>query len=493
MNNVIYKEEKMKKRFICFIAAMTVMLALSNSNAFAYDKDVSVSLPSFKVTLNGSEINNSYSRYPLIVYKDITYFPMTFGGCRYLGLETKWDQKEGLEINKTNISYPLEEYKADQKNSARYTASIPEFNIRINGKMVDKSNAEYPLLSFRDITYFPLTWEYGVNEFGWDYHFDNKNGLVIRSQNASPKLLGLVDYLHEDEKYGGFIVQGDYIYYTGNNGAVYQAPLNDLKNNKKIYQLPKDTYFDENTYINPHYSHRDGEVIFSYSIGTTGGMDYEIAINGDGTTADPVAIGPFIAPEVSNEGLLMYKSKSSYETDKYRYMITSNINADNDSNRIYKLNKATGKITLVNEKPAETFKYYNERLYFISDDKMLYSLSLRDDTIRLESSGSVYQENYEVLGNDIYYISDKDQKVYKEGNTNPLNSGETGEAVQLAGDYIVLTFNTTLDKSYRSIIYDKNGNMVFILPRKMSMVSADSNRMTYFDEIEKKVFLVEMK
>ncbi|WMJ77480.1 MULTISPECIES: hypothetical protein [unclassified Sedimentibacter] len=486
----------MKNRFIYnFIAVIAVVLFLSSENAFAADKNANVSLPSFKVTLNGSEINNSYSQYPLIVYKDITYFPMTFGGCRYLGLETKWDQEAGLEINKTNISYPFEEYKTNQKNSTEYTALIPEFNIKINGKTVDKSNAEYPLLSFRDITYFPLTWEYGVNEFGWDYHFDNNNGLVIKSQNASPEMLELVDHLHEEDRCGGFIVQGDYIYYTGNNGTIYRAPLNDLKNNRKIYQLPKDTYFgeDEDIYVKPYFNHRDGKVIFSYSASGTKGMTYEIAIKADGTTMEPVAIGPFIAPEVSEEGFLMYKSKSSYETDNYLYMITSNINVDNDPHKIYKLNKETGKITLVNKKPAEAFKYRNERLYFVSDDSMLYSLFLDDETIRLESSGPVYRENYEVLGNDIYYINDKDQKVYKEGDTNSLNLGETGETIKMTGDYIVLNFNTTLDKSYRSIVYDKNGNVAFILPRIMSEVSADSNIMTYFDEFDKKVFLVEMR
>jgi len=484
----------MKKRFIYnFMAAIAVILIFSSANAFAVTKNVNVSLPSFKVTLNGSEINNSYSKYPLIVYKDITYFPMTFGGCRYLGLETKWDQKSGLEINKTNISYPLDEYKTNQKNSTKYTASIPEFNIKINGKTVDKSNAEYPLLTFRDITYFPLTWEYGVNEFGWDYYFDNKNGLVIKSQNASPKLLELVDYLYEGDKHGQFIVNGDNIYYEGNNGYIYQAPLNNLKNNKKIYQLPKDSYFGDNVYVTPYFSHRDGGVIFSYTTAGTRGVTYEIAIKSDGTTAEPKTVGPSIAPEVSNEGFLLYTSGNIYETGNYRYMITSNINKANDPQRIYKLNKSTGKIALVNEKSANAFKYRNERLYFVSDDRMLYSLSLNDDTIKLESSGPVYQERYEVIGNNIYYFNDKDQKVYKEGDKGPLNSGETGEEIQLVGDYVVITFNTTLNYSYRSIVYDKDGDVAFILPRKMSVISADAKRMTYFDEFDKKVFLVEMK
>ncbi|MDW7668867.1 MAG: hypothetical protein SCJ93_08590 [Bacillota bacterium] len=490
----------MKKRFVYnFIVGIAAVLILSSVNAFAATKNVTVSLPSFKVTLNGSEINNDFSKYPLIVYKDITYFPMTYSGTRYLGLETKWDQKEGLEINKTNISYPFEEYKIDQKNSTKYYASIPEFTIKINGEIVDESNTEYPLLLFRDITYFPLTWEYGVDEFEWDYHFDNKTGLVIESQNPSPNVIELVDYLSEEDMQGNFIINNDYIYYAGNKGLIYQAPLNNLKNNKEIYQLPKDPYFGEDQYVKPYFSQSDGEVVFSYSEGGTKGLTYEVAVKSDGTTSEPKTIGPFIAPKISEEGLLLYEfGNRVHETNDYRYMITSNINIDNDPQRIYKLNKTTGKITLVDEKPvsekpADAFKYRNKRLYFVSADRTLYSLSLIDETIRLESGGPIYRDKYEVLGNDIYYISDNDQKLYKEGDKEPLNFGETGETIELAGDYIILTFNTTLEYSYRSMVYDKTGNIAFIYPRRMSIVSADSNKMAYFDEVEKKVFLVEMK
>lgn len=198
----------MKRKLIyTLIAVIAITSFLLDKTVLASSKGVKVSLPSFKVTLNGNEINNSYSKYPLIVY-DITYFPMTYEGCRYLGLETKWDEINGLEIIKTNISHPFEEYKTSQRNLNSYTAAIPEFPIKINGRIVGNSNAQYPLLSFRNVTYFPLTWEYGVNEFGWSYSFDSKNGLVINSANAAPRLLELADYFNEDGSYGQFIVKG---------------------------------------------------------------------------------------------------------------------------------------------------------------------------------------------------------------------------------------------------------------------------------------------
>jgi len=94
----------MRKNLISvFIASLIFIMLFSNNHIFAETNTESVSLPAFTVTLNGMEINNIYSKYPLIVDKDITYFPMTYAGCRYLGIETKWDEKTGLEINKTNF------------------------------------------------------------------------------------------------------------------------------------------------------------------------------------------------------------------------------------------------------------------------------------------------------------------------------------------------------------------------------------------------------
>ena len=53
------------------------------------------------------------------------------------------------------------------------------FAITVNGKSIDNSKEEYPLLVFRDVTYFPLTWRFAVDEFGWNYTFDGKTGLNI--------------------------------------------------------------------------------------------------------------------------------------------------------------------------------------------------------------------------------------------------------------------------------------------------------------------------
>ena len=39
----------------------------------------------------------------------------------------------------------------------------------------------YCLLVFRNVTYFPLTWRFAVDEFGWNYDYKELTGLTIRS------------------------------------------------------------------------------------------------------------------------------------------------------------------------------------------------------------------------------------------------------------------------------------------------------------------------
>ncbi len=70
----------------------TVLWAGFSTTAYGAQegKKVSVNLPAFKVTINGEVADNNFSQYPLIVYKDITYFPMTYNDCRFLALESYW-------------------------------------------------------------------------------------------------------------------------------------------------------------------------------------------------------------------------------------------------------------------------------------------------------------------------------------------------------------------------------------------------------------------
>ena len=169
---------KMKKLLALFVITVLVITGLPVSVYGAQTaKTATISVPTYPVTVNGVKIDLGKSKYPFIVYNDITYFPMTYNDCRVLGLETQWKgNAEGLAIEKTDITAAYLVYSSPTTNKGSYKATVATFPIKVNGKVVDNSKQQYPLLSFRNITYFPMTWEFAVNEFGWDYNFSPKEG-----------------------------------------------------------------------------------------------------------------------------------------------------------------------------------------------------------------------------------------------------------------------------------------------------------------------------
>jgi len=172
----------------CIIIVLTVALVASSFVcAFGATKQVTATIPGFPVTLNELKFdNNDYAQYPLLVYRDITYFPMTYYQANLLNLQTSWTAGGGLVITKGNPETPKVFAYATpvaQKNNKTQTATVIDGKVTVNGKVIDNRKEPYPLLLFRNITYFPLTWRFAVEEFGWNYTFDNKAGLKIRADN----------------------------------------------------------------------------------------------------------------------------------------------------------------------------------------------------------------------------------------------------------------------------------------------------------------------
>lgn len=173
-----------KKLWFILLGAVLLLCLLQITTPYT-DGTVRVSLPNHSVILNGQLVSNDYCSYPLLVYKDITYFPMTHYDCKLLGLSMTWTEENGLSIEKNDAS--LSEYIRDiqfTKNSKVQQAQIVEGPITVNGQKIDNSKEPYPVLSFRDTIYFPLTWHFAVEEFGWDYKFDKAKGLTISNPKA---------------------------------------------------------------------------------------------------------------------------------------------------------------------------------------------------------------------------------------------------------------------------------------------------------------------
>lgn len=169
----------MKKIFAIISAVLVLLMVACPAQAAS---GVSVTIPSFSVELNGETYQNRSARYPLLVYRDVTYFPMTYNLTRKLGLITGWDSAKGLYIvQHTEECTGKDAMDGKNRIGYRYKAEIPDYPIYVNGQRLVNKKEAYPVLNFRGVTYFPLSWRFAHDEFGWNISWDKKNGLRIDS------------------------------------------------------------------------------------------------------------------------------------------------------------------------------------------------------------------------------------------------------------------------------------------------------------------------
>lgn len=180
----------------CCRAGLLMLALLFIPHAAQAAETVPVSLPAFAVTLNGVQADSAKSQYPFLVYKDITYVPMTYEDAQLLGLTTVWTAETGLAVNKKPVFDPAKSrsaytgYPSEQVNQQSQQAALAQFAITVSGEAIDNAQETYPLLIFRDVTYFPLTWRFAHDSFGWDYTFDQTSGLIItpKASAAQPTI-----------------------------------------------------------------------------------------------------------------------------------------------------------------------------------------------------------------------------------------------------------------------------------------------------------------
>ena len=97
------------------LALVFTIFACLTINAYAADY---ANIPACSVTLSGQSVDNSYRQYPLLQYRDIVYFPMTYHDCRFLGVATDWNEATNtLTVTKENISGAYRDYNWDIRNS----------------------------------------------------------------------------------------------------------------------------------------------------------------------------------------------------------------------------------------------------------------------------------------------------------------------------------------------------------------------------------------
>lgn len=472
---------------------------------------VKIQIPTFKVTLNGTEVNNSYSKYPLIVYNNITYFPMTYSDSRFLGLESIWNgTAKGLSIDATGVTAAYKPYLSASKNGASYTATIPTFPISINGKMKDNSKEQYPLLTFRDITYFPMTWKFAVTEFGWSYSFENQKGLMINSANIKLKQQSISkERAKNDGKLSdNVIIAKGSVYYEGLKGCIMQTSLSNLAKTKRVYQLPIWSYGGGDAYVSSRlYTESQNAYLEYHQGGGVMGNDYLIQLNDNGTTTtlnegrDHIAdfgdksikywVGPTPGPgnlsiktgssdwkTLGSANYLYGWAWSSNETGSGGsgvdtaylrgddlYILAFDMTAKNSTTGIYKVALSTNEVKRVVDKEVKNFQIEGDSIYYESQG-YLYRYSItngKEELLKQLVRDGNYIDRFAVLNGNVYWKDGLNENLYKLNGEN-VNFGALLDDMKIAGDnheYLVCTFQETDISKYRIMIFDKNGKVIF--------------------------------
>lgn len=473
----------MKKAFVILGFIVCSLLGIP-SQSFAAETAVNISLPNFSITLNGIEVDNTYRQYPIITYEGITYFPLTYNDCRFLGLTTDWDVKKGLQIKQDLISALYLPEQRQQKNAAQATAQIAQLPITINQQPIINAQEKYPFLLFRDVTYFPLTWQYAHNMFQWRYQFSPQTGLAIDSTNKV-----VTDVKPADNSYGtpAVLYQQNLIWRKTGSDLFYQAPLHDLTKSQEILTLPEQQHDSPyQPYFNwcnnvlglhvlshekyPHYYMRDGafkEKVEQFYQDFGG---YELYFDIDYPPASPfVKIAQNGGPKTLVGGINFIPSMAViryYLVDDSLYLL-GRIRGEADD-RVYRYHLPTQKLSVAYDRPADDFILedgyltiaYKNEIYAISDtgQAQLLLTDLYPDWLG-GNEGNITKQRMVRWAETIYYV-DTDKHLRSQRKTDLLSPGEV-EGLQIMGNYLVVTFTPTKETPHRLIIMNDQGKIIF--------------------------------
>lgn len=490
--------------------ALLLAVLLPTGQAMAADAEqVAVSLPEFAVKLNGMEIDNQYNQYPLLVYNNITYFPMTYYGSRYMGVETTWSREVGVGIHQNGVRWNWYAYKRYLPNSKYGVATVSSSPIRVNNKPVDNSAEDYPLLSFRDVTYIPLTWRFAVDEFGWTYQYSPQEGLSINSPGAitaNEITLPLKEY---DNGAGAFVKAGDWYYYEGERGVIWRAPVAKPEQAKKVYQLPKlkQAAEDGSRYCRPALQLKQGVVLLTYQQQegtrthyvqlTDDGMAVEL-YQGQGILHCYSDLQLLYEQTATGKGLLQLKGKSDqafhaasdtafYCTGDTFYRSGSEIlflgglgsarTAATES-KVLAVDYKTGAVRQISKTDAAFFTMADDVVYYLNGSGQLYQVPFRGGAAKPIATKTPASQLVVLQGTICYADRATGELRVLSGDENP-NPGGIVSSMEVQEDFFVVNFSDAGTSAYKSMILSRKGKVLFKTTERTASMIIENGKVSF--------------
>lgn len=500
------------------ITLVLVMCLAFASNSLAKQKTVKVTLPTFDVTINGYKIDNDYREYPFLVYKDITYVPMTWYDSRVLGLETTWSREKGLDIKKAKVTSRYEPYRSTKKNAKSYQAQIRQGTLTLNGKTITNESEEYPFLTFRNITYFPLTWRFAHDEFGWGYQWDSKNGLRITSHNPLVKDVGLPKSAGKN----GLAQFKDHLYYVESNGSInhiYRMPVNQVKNKKKIFEY--DAFAYEHMSQEVGFRHLADELLMNYKVGyfnhyqwisQDGGLKENYSHHRGSLDFRKTPYGKLVVvvglPDEFNGNLHLVKDDgkiqqvgdpnvTAYGHSIFKDGLTPTTVVGDDvyilyrghlKSELYRINLVTNETTLIIEN-VDWFVVGDNNLYFTNrGQQALYVANLDGTNAKQIASGSVTW--FDVVNGNVFYTSKDNggkQYLYKFGQHERLFNHSVSQ-VKVDHNQLFVVLDASSD--HKSLILDAHGELLWELGEPVEKIYESDQGWLFKSARDEKIYHV---
>lgn len=370
--------------------------------------------------------------------------------------------------------------------------------------------------------------DFAVDQFGWKFSFDPQNGLKIRSSNPQLQKNTLLNYAQGD------VVEAEgYYYYGGSKGEIFQAPMANLKEIKKVYQLPIYDYGDGKSYVYYSLYKKDGQVWLKYHQGgALMGSDFYIRLKKDGMAEQAeygyltlktfgditlkvnqgVPPGPcnlaikYTGNEYESLGEPVYMYGWIWKKDQYGesggpsddlyligrdvYILGFNTLKDTDKSRVHKVNIDTNETVRVSELTAQFFKIDQGYIY-ISSEGTLYQMPLDGGTEEKIAGDS---GQFEVLNGKVYYTNSRNNGLYEAVSKQSINPGAKVTGIKVDGDCLICTFKEEASNPYRLIVIDKNGKIIFKTSDVASInnVTIEKGKIYYLEDTSHNVYITDL-
>ena len=139
--------------------------------SYKHEKDFEVIKSQNMIEINGMLYDNKDLQYPFLNYLGYAYIPLTYYGCRAMGISCNWSPETGLVLSKAEEPFEPLTGKSVMSDNVYDKATLYEGTITINGTTYTAGDAYYPLISYKDVVYLPVLWKQGMEALGINYTY----------------------------------------------------------------------------------------------------------------------------------------------------------------------------------------------------------------------------------------------------------------------------------------------------------------------------------